>query len=265
MKEVINHLNNHYNWALGENNSTEFYLHIRDYIDIIITTPELSTIFSEEAINIKNKINEINDDPLLNFNLKEESIDRLKMTGLYSDYIYLLSNVYSPIEDHNRGVKYHSKQTENNLFYISGIENIPKDQRESWSNSFSKHKEDVENRFISLHNQLINLIEEKVPKNKSNFFFNPQTGEFKYYKTEGILSPKSREFKFLKVLYTNSDYQATYEELLNKEEKANSYDKNMLVETARVLRRKLNIRTGKKGGNKNIIKSISKYGYKLSI
>lgn len=265
MKELIIHLNNHYNWALGETNSTEFYLHIRDYIDIILKNPELLSIISDESNSVKNRIIEINNDPLLSLNLKEESIDRLKHTGLYSDYIYLFSNIYSPIEDHNRGVKYHSKQTENNLFYISGIENIPKDQRESLLNSFFKHKEDVKNRFISLHNQLINLIEEKVPKNKSNFFFNPQTGEFKYYKTKGIFSPKSREFKFLKVLYINSDYQATYEELLDKEEKANSYDKNMLVETARVLRRKLNIRTGKKGGNKDIIKSISKYGYKLKI
>lgn len=265
MKEVINHLNNHYNWALEDTNSTEFYLHIRDYIDIIIKTPELSSILSSESNHIKNKIIEINNDPLLNFNLKEESIDRLKHAVLYSDYIYLFSNVYSPVEDHNRGIKYHSKQTEINFFYISGLENIPENQRSIYTDSFSLYKEKVKNRFINLHNRLIELIEEKEPKNKSKFLFDPNTGYFKYKKTEGTLSPKSKELKFLNCLWLSPSHQASYEELLNKKEKATSYDKNMLTEIIKSLKRKLNILPKKANCNPDIIKSVSKYGYKLNI
>lgn len=265
MKELIIHLNNHYNWALGETNSTEFYLHIRDYIDIILKNPELLSIISNESNSVKNKIIEINNDPLLNLNLKEESIDRLKLTGLYSDYVYLFSNVYSPIEDYNRGIKYHSHEAETNLYYISGIENVPENRRPSCAQFFITHKKKCEYRFINLHNKFIKLIDEKEPKNKLKFLFDPNTGYFKYKKTEGTLSPKSKEFKFLNCLWLSPSHQASYEELLNKEEKATSYDKNMLTEIIKSLKRKLNILPKNLNSNPDIIKSISKYGYKLSI
>ena len=91
------------------------------------------------------------------------------------------------------------------------------------------------------------------------------TGFVKLNNTEGTFNPKSNEFKTLLILVKNKNLQATYQELLGEENVSKTTKRNLtftirnIKETLGILPRK------KKNKNKDIIKNLKLYGYKLIV
>lgn len=270
MNEVIDELNHHYKCAFKEGTQLHFYQHVYSYIEIILNNPILSSIISEQAEKLKKELNDIIENPLISSKLREELLERAKNYSVYSSYFNLYTRVYLPILDNNNDVKLNEEMS-NNLFYVFGIEDLDERQQSTYKWSFDNHINKAKELFTFLHTNLIPLIEQndakKIIKKKDiDFSFDSNTGKYKYRKTEGTLSPKTKEYIFINALYLSKNHQANYEELLGGDiEKASKYSKKVLADTVRDIKRKLNILPKEKGSNPNIIKNVSKYGYKLDI
>ena len=91
--------------------------------------------------------------------------------------------------------------------------------------------------------------------------FNKDTGYAKLEKFEANLNPQSQEAKVLLKLMTDRNHQATYEDLLG--ENPSKTNKRNLVFVIRNLKEILGILPKKKAKNKDCIKNIKGYGYKL--
>ena len=118
---------------------------------------------------------------------------------------------------------------------------------------------------LSLKKELAKIKEPIKNNLETEFYLNIDTGDFRYHKINNVLSPKSREFRFLKTLYSAPDHQATYKELSGNPETVSKNDKIMLTETIKIVKRKLGILPKNKFSNPDMVKNISKYGYKLDI
>ena len=90
---------------------------------------------------------------------------------------------------------------------------------------------------------------------------NKNTGKVKLNDYEKVLNPESQEFFVLALLATSMDYQATYKDFLGNS--PSKYGKRTLGFTIRNLKRTLDILPKNNAKNKDIIKNIKHYGYKL--
>lgn len=270
MDKFISGIKSHYEMTLKSGSGLPFYDDINHYLSCVIKTSELYAVITEEYTKLKNELKGIEENPFLSFSVKEDMVDQAKKLSLYTDYLALYKAIYLPFQA-NDSESILGEESSKALFYLGGIEKIPEREHLFWKDSFALNLKINQKHFTDLHFKLLTILEAKNKQSVKNkpvvdFHFDPNTGEFRYNKIEDILSPKSREFKFLKILYLASNHQATYEELCNKEEKATSNDKNILTETVKILKRKLGILSKTaKHKNKNIIKNLSKYGYKLEI
>lgn len=90
---------------------------------------------------------------------------------------------------------------------------------------------------------------------------NKSTGFVRLNNFEGSINPQSQEFKVLFKLMSNRNYQATYKDLLG--ENVSKVNKRNLSFVIRNIKENLGILPAKKARNKDIIKNIKSYGYKL--
>lgn len=108
----------------------------------------------------------------------------------------------------------------------------------------------------------VNENEIKVSVRGGLLYVNERTGSIKLNKVEKILNIKSREFKIILVLIKSKNYQATYKELLGGVEESKSRIR-ALGFSMRNIKEALGILPQKTSKNKDIIKNIKGYGYKL--
>lgn len=87
------------------------------------------------------------------------------------------------------------------------------------------------------------------------------TGFVGLNKAGKVLNPRSQEFKVLKVLMDSKNHQATYSQLLGKEDTKSK--RRTLGFVIRNLKEALGILPKKKAKNKDIIQNIKGHGYKL--
>jgi len=90
---------------------------------------------------------------------------------------------------------------------------------------------------------------------------NENTGDVKLNKFKATLNPKSEEFRILIKLATNKDHMATYKDLLG--DNTSKVNKRNLSFVIRNLKKDLGILPIKNAKNKDIIKNIKKYGYRI--
>lgn len=90
---------------------------------------------------------------------------------------------------------------------------------------------------------------------------NERTGYIKLNKIEKNLNLSGREFKVILTLIKNDNHQATYSELIGRED--TKPRRRPLGFTLRNLKETLCILPKNKAKNKDIIKNIKNYGYKL--
>lgn len=90
---------------------------------------------------------------------------------------------------------------------------------------------------------------------------NKRTGNIKFNSTSSEINPESQELKTLVRLIEASEYTATYKELLLKD--AKKTDKRALAFVIRNIKKSLSILPTKKAKNKDVIKNIKNYGYRL--
>lgn len=112
----------------------------------------------------------------------------------------------------------------------------------------------------------VKLIESDTLRVKlENFLLtlNKNTGSICLNNFKGSLNPASQEFEILLKLMTGKDYQATYQNLLG--ESVSKLNKRNLSFTIRNLKKALGILPAKKAKNKNCIKNIKLYGYRLTV
>ena len=116
---------------------------------------------------------------------------------------------------------------------------------------FSKYEQNEKN--------YIGIIKIKLKNGKLTL--NTHTGLVKLNKTSSVLNPKSKEFTTLIKLATGKDFVAKYNDLLNNEvSKASKMDLALVI---RNIKETIGILPIKNSKNKDIIKNIKGYGYKL--
>ena len=93
------------------------------------------------------------------------------------------------------------------------------------------------------------------------FYINADTGLIRLNKVEKTLNITGKEFRVILTLANNDNNQATYSELINGEDTKSK--KRSLAFAIRNLKKYLGILPKKRSKNKDIIKNIKKYGYKL--
>ncbi|MEI7709123.1 MAG: hypothetical protein WCI76_00210 [bacterium] len=266
MDKFIDVIKSHYEMALKSGTGLPFYSDVNHYLFYIIKTPKLYAIITDEYAKLKNELKEIKENPFLSSSAEEDILDQTKKISLYTDYIVLYKAIYLPFQA-NDNESILSEENSKALFYLGGIEKVPEKERSFWQDSFASHFERNKKHFTNLHFKLLEILETKnkelVVKNK-DFDFDVNTGQFRYFKTKGTFSPKKKEFKFLKTLYFKNSHQATYAELSDVDQ-ASRNDKIKLTETVRNVKTKLGILSKTKHKNKDIIKTVSGYGYELDI
>jgi len=92
---------------------------------------------------------------------------------------------------------------------------------------------------------------------------NKDTGLVRLNDFETSINPSSQEFKVLLKLMSNKNYQATYKDLLG--ENVSKVNKRILSFVIRNIKKNLGILPTKKAKNKDIIKNIKNYGYRLIV
>lgn len=102
-----------------------------------------------------------------------------------------------------------------------------------------------------------------ISTTSGNLYVNTNTGLVKLNKVENNFNPSSKEFRIISILINNKDYQASYKELLGEEHKKT--DKRALGFIIRDVKKDLGILPEKEAKNKDIIKNIKNYGYKIII
>lgn len=280
MADITDGLNIRFKTALESKTEREFYMSLFHYFDYIYKTPKLKKIFDNSEEKYHSAFSEIWKERRKDYTQKEldeksAQVYKLERFNLYAVGCYIEGRIYWPIDDYKNNNEPDEKQDLKAVILVKGSDYATKLKcwdKESiriykrWYEGNRNEYEVELRRFHIMFLDELNKQSEIIPEQKNtNFSLNAETGQFKYLNTEGILSPTSREFKFLKVLYTSPEYQATYKDLCNNPDKVLSYHKNMMTETIKVLKRKLKITPKKKGSNPDIIKNISKYGYKLDI
>ena len=101
----------------------------------------------------------------------------------------------------------------------------------------------------------------KIPVASGTFYINADTGLIRLNKVEKTLNITGKEFRVILTLANNDNNQATYSELINGEDTKSK--KRSLAFAIRNLKKYLGILPKKRSKNKDIIKNIKKYGYKL--
>ncbi len=178
MENLTNTLQSLYDTALQSEIDSVFYQSIHDYLDVLVKTPELSTLIEKESQKLKNKLREIKNDPVLPQRKKVKLIERTEQLSVYKDYINLYSTIYVPLEDQANGIDVDS----NALYYILGIEALSEKDQAHVGWSFKKHHEDYEKYFKDLHAKLLPLIEKmevkkdviEIPHKKPIITFNDE-------------------------------------------------------------------------------------------
>lgn len=133
---------------------------------------------------------------------------------------------------------------------VHQIEEDGKDRfPDAYKSRLEENKKEIQNDIISIQlrkNQI------KIDKN---------TGDIELNKVKTNLNPGSKEFNVLMKLVTNKNYLAIYKDLLG--DNPTKTNKRNLSFTIRNLKEVLGILPIKTSKNKDIIKNIKKYGYKL--
>ena len=128
--------------------------------------------------------------------------------------------------------------------------------------------------FLRKYGKHLKLIisEPNTEKAVGELRFNIKTGEFFYYTTQGLLSPKTQEFKILQMLVMNSGKLVTYSSLLRRisnftceNDEVGYYHKRNLALIIKQIKLRLGILPkNRKGGTMpDIIENISKAGYRI--
>lgn len=287
MKDLIDSLSLRYETALKSSSDSLFYQNVHHYYDLIEKTPQLNTIINNSQNEYADKHGDIWSKKSTT---KEESkiknglSNKLERFNLYARSADIYMGIYLPIEEYKNSPEIDREQDPVALLMLKGIKNIPKEwgnRKYGPFNRWSPKKLELLNKWYKgkrpfyeselrqFHLLIVAEIEKikelTISKLTDEFSFNTTTGAFRYKKTDGTMSPKSREFHFLNVLYSAPTHQATYKELLINADTVSKHDKIILAETIKVVKRKLGILPKNKHSNPDIIKSISKHGYKLDI
>ncbi len=279
MRDLIDGLNTRFEITLKSATEHEFYQNVYHYIDQIYKTPILKSILDQSEKEYGSGFSEIWKERKqyseVELDVKSSEVYKLEHFNLYAVGCGMIMRVYYPIHIYRTSKEFDAEQDPAAVILIKGIRYAQRLKK--WSEKYLKSinhwfegkrgEYEVELRRFQLMflEELVKIKEPVKNKTKTEFYLDIQSGNFRYHKIDGTLSPKSREFHFLKTLYSAPDHQATYKELCGNSETVTKNDKIMLTETIKIVKRKLGILPKKKGSNYDFIKNISKYGYKLDI
>lgn len=280
MKELIDGLNNRLEIALKSKTEREFYQSLYHYYDFVYKTPALRKILDKSEKEYSHEFGNIWDDKDKKYTeeelvIKRAEVYKLERFNLFALGCGILMRIYLPIDDYRNTNAPDNKQDPVAVILMKGVDYAiklkkwEKDELKSYNRWFEGERNMYEAELRQFHlmflEELSKIKKIAIGDKVNDFVFDHSTGYFEYWKNKGTMSPKSREYRFLNALYSSSLKQATYGELLGLDKDASSSDRIMLAEVVKVVKRKLGIGTKDKKGNPNIIKNISKYGYKLDI
>lgn len=287
MKDLIDSLNLRYETALKSSSDSLFYQNVHHYYDLVEKTPQLNDIVKNSQEEYADKHGDIwskKSSTEEESKIKNGLTNKLERFNLYALSAGINMCIYLPIEEYKNSTEIDREQDPNVLLMLRGIKNIPKEWAdkkygphnrwerktlELYNKQYGGKRASYESELRQFHLLLVAEIEKTkvvtINKPTADFSFDTATGAFSYKKTDGTMSPKSREFHFLAVLYSSPTHQATHKELLLNADTVSKHDKITLAETIKVVKRKLGILPKNKYSNPDIIKSIPKHGYKLDI
>ena len=164
MPTLAEQLKNLYDTANGSEKETEYYAHIYEYLDLVVQTPELSTLMSDEAKKLTARFEEIQHDPYLSEWGQEQLADRTRVESVYPKYMYLYMNLYLTVQDHLRGVRQKNPEI---WAVLQGEENVPPEERKFMGGVFRYWRENFKNTFDQLHPQLLTVLQNKKAVEKT--------------------------------------------------------------------------------------------------
>lgn len=299
MESFIANLKTHYSAVLESGSDGAFYQGVHDYIDYILRTPALATIINKSEEEYKNRHKEIwGDKPSATdreADEKEEATHRLEHFSLYAaDYAILFARIYVWLEEYKNATEPDPRPYPAAIVMLRGINGIDtklwsKKTLEQYGKWYTGKRKMYENRLKNFHNSFMTELE-KIPKQNDPVVktekitsapiainqpekptiplsLNLRTGDFVFYNTKGNFSPAGQEFKVLKALYNDKDYQATYLSLLQSYnpgiESVSKTHKSALSLVIRNIKQELQILPESKTSNPDVFKNYRNLGYRL--
>ena len=293
MKELIDVLEIRYHTAIDSKYDSLFYHNVYSYVDWIVKNPKLNSVLEKMGNEYRSKNIKIWDGKT---NTKEDSEERSRQTtklerfDAYCFYTSFEVRIYWMLDEYYKTSEPDYAQNPCALLMLKGIKNIP---RKEWS----KLKNELPNRWSLSNLKMYNKWYEGQRKNYeielkqfhtefiaeltktknqnlpeineklTGFRFNPQTGDFSYFKTKGTIALGTNEFKIFSLLYSRIgifvDHLTIYKALNTNNIEVKKSQKSALSQVIRNIKEKLEILPKDKAVNPDIFENTPKGGYRL--